>query len=193
MDRAAQSVMDEYPDVVLGFGESDEYSCVPDCAAAGRHAYADRRRPWSLVVAAADPPSPSPTPLCRFLIRRKSNLYSRRESKLVSLLVSLFTSAYVFYWPTYFPRPSPAPPSTDALPPALDYPSSFERLADVVQPPTAADQGTLLYPPTFDGRVVCYPTEREVRDYFAWRQVDSASLPFFLRTPAHSPGSTADL
>lgn len=25
MDRAAKTVMDEYPDVVLGFGESDEY------------------------------------------------------------------------------------------------------------------------------------------------------------------------
>ena len=25
MDRAAKAVMDEYPDVVLGFGESDEY------------------------------------------------------------------------------------------------------------------------------------------------------------------------
>lgn len=28
MDRAAQSLMDEYPDIVLGFGESDEYSYV---------------------------------------------------------------------------------------------------------------------------------------------------------------------
>lgn len=28
MDKAAQSLMDEYPDVVLGFGESDEYSWV---------------------------------------------------------------------------------------------------------------------------------------------------------------------
>lgn len=29
------------------------------------------------------------------------------------------------------------------------------------------------YAPSFDGRIVLYPNEREVRDYFAWRQVDS--------------------
>lgn len=27
--------------------------------------------------------------------------------------------------------------------------------------------------PTFDGRAVLYPSERNVRDYFAWRQVDA--------------------
>ncbi|KII89709.1 hypothetical protein PLICRDRAFT_90895 [Plicaturopsis crispa FD-325 SS-3] len=31
----------------------------------------------------------------------------------------------------------------------------------------------LRYPPSFDGRVVLYPTEREVRDYFSWRQADT--------------------
>ena len=30
----------------------------------------------------------------------------------------------------------------------------------------------LTYPPFFDGRVVVYPREDVVRDYFAWRQVD---------------------
>lgn len=34
-------------------------------------------------------------------------------------------------------------------------------------------QKSLQYPPSFDGRLVVYPTEKEVRDYFAWRQVDS--------------------
>ena len=29
------------------------------------------------------------------------------------------------------------------------------------------------YPPSFDGRLVVYPGEKEVRDYFAWRQADS--------------------
>ena len=28
--------------------------------------------------------------------------------------------------------------------------------------------------PSFDGRVVAFPSETEVRDYFAWRQADSA-------------------
>jgi tRNA(His) 5'-end guanylyltransferase len=31
----------------------------------------------------------------------------------------------------------------------------------------------LLYPPTFDSRVVLYSTDKEIRDYFAWRQADS--------------------
>jgi tRNA(His) guanylyltransferase len=32
---------------------------------------------------------------------------------------------------------------------------------------------SLKYPPSFDGRIVLYPTERAVRDYFSWRQADS--------------------
>lgn len=31
----------------------------------------------------------------------------------------------------------------------------------------------LLYPPSFDGRIVVYPSSREIRDYFSWRQADS--------------------
>lgn len=31
----------------------------------------------------------------------------------------------------------------------------------------------LLHPPSFDGRLVPYPGEKEVRDYFAWRQADT--------------------
>ncbi|KAI9637086.1 tRNA guanylyltransferase [Dioszegia hungarica] len=98
MNRAARAVMDDLSDVVLAFGESDEFS---------------------------------------FLIRRSSNLYNRRRSKINSTVCSLFTSAYVFYWSQYLP----------------DRP--------------------LKYPPTFDSRVVLYPSEREVRDYFSWRQADT--------------------
>ena len=32
---------------------------------------------------------------------------------------------------------------------------------------------SLKYTPTFDGRIVLYPSVQEVRDYFAWRQADS--------------------
>jgi len=31
----------------------------------------------------------------------------------------------------------------------------------------------LQYPPSFDGRIVLYPTEKHIRDYFAWRQADT--------------------
>jgi len=31
----------------------------------------------------------------------------------------------------------------------------------------------LKYPPSFDGRIVLYPSEKVVRDYFSWRQADT--------------------
>eukprot|EP00475_Leptophrys_vorax_P033267 TRINITY_DN52061_c0_g2_i1.p1 TRINITY_DN52061_c0_g2~~TRINITY_DN52061_c0_g2_i1.p1 ORF type:complete len:312 (+),score=91.74 TRINITY_DN52061_c0_g2_i1:30-965(+) len=34
-----------------------------------------------------------------------------------------------------------------------------------------ADQ-PLLYPPVFDARVVCYPTDENLKDYLSWRQAD---------------------
>ncbi|KAJ2926951.1 hypothetical protein H1R20_g10127, partial [Candolleomyces eurysporus] len=98
MDHAAKTVMEEYPDIVLAFGESDEYS---------------------------------------FLLKRSTSLYNRREAKIVTTLTSYFTSCYVFNWSTYFP----------------DKP--------------------LQYPPSFDGRIVPYPAEKHIRDYFAWRQADT--------------------
>ncbi|KAK1305863.1 tRNA(His) guanylyltransferase 1 [Acorus calamus] len=33
-------------------------------------------------------------------------------------------------------------------------------------------QKELMYPPSFDGRVVCYPKVKIILDYLAWRQVD---------------------
>lgn len=30
----------------------------------------------------------------------------------------------------------------------------------------------LLYPPGFDGRVVLYPSNHNLRDYLSWRQAD---------------------
>ncbi|KAG6885626.1 hypothetical protein C0993_012044 [Termitomyces sp. T159_Od127] len=98
MDHAARDVMEEYPDIVLAFGESDEYS---------------------------------------FLLRKSTDLYNRRQAKIMSTLTSLFTSSYVFNWQKYFP----------------DNP--------------------LQYPPSFDGRIVLYPAEQQIRDYFAWRQADT--------------------
>ncbi|KAL1732375.1 Thg1 C terminal domain-containing protein [Schizophyllum commune] len=98
MDYAALRLMEEYPDIVLGFGESDEYS---------------------------------------FLLRRSTNMYNRRQSKIVTTLTSFFTSTYVMYWSKFFP-------STQ-----------------------------LQYPPSFDGRIILYPAEQHIRDYFSWRQADT--------------------
>ncbi|SBT70477.1 tRNAHis guanylyltransferase, putative [Plasmodium malariae] len=30
----------------------------------------------------------------------------------------------------------------------------------------------LVYPPCFDARIIIYPSEKEIKDYFSWRQVD---------------------
>ncbi|KAI0327838.1 tRNAHis guanylyltransferase [Cubamyces sp. BRFM 1775] len=98
MDHAARDVMNEFKDIVLAFGESDEYS---------------------------------------FLFRKSTALYNRRESKILSTITSLFTSSYVFNWPKYLP----------------DTP--------------------LKYCPSFDGRIILYPSATIVRDYFSWRQADT--------------------
>ena len=39
--------------------------------------------------------------------------------------------------------------------------------------PDAFPGRALRRPPMFDGRAVCYPTDAALRDYLAWRQVDT--------------------
>ncbi|XP_051147981.1 tRNA(His) guanylyltransferase 1-like isoform X2 [Andrographis paniculata] len=71
-----------------------------------------------------------------FVLRKESQLYGRRASKLVSAVVSLFSSLYSMKWIDFFPH------------------------------------SMMKYPPYFDGRAVCYPSRKILRDYLAWRQVD---------------------
>jgi len=97
MTRAAMCVMDEFRDICLAFGQSDEYS---------------------------------------FVFRKDTNLFSRRASKLMTTVNSLFSSSFVFHWVGFF---GPI---------------------------------RLQYPPTFDARVVMYPTDKNLRDYLGWRQAD---------------------
>lgn len=97
MNNAAQTVMKEFPDITLSYGQSDEYS---------------------------------------FVFRKETNVYNRRLSKLLSYVTSLFTSSYVVNW-TYW-----------------------------------MGEKKLKYPPCFDGRVVLYPSEQNLRDYLSWRQAD---------------------
>ncbi|CDO74954.1 hypothetical protein BN946_scf184945.g26 [Trametes cinnabarina] len=99
MDHAARDVINEFKDIVLAFGESDEYRCNVHSTS--------------------------------------TTLYNRREAKILSTITSLFTSSYVFNWPKYLP------------------------------------ETPLKYCPSFDGRIVLYPSEPVVRDYFSWRQADT--------------------
>ena len=120
MDHAARDVMNEFKDIVLAFGESDEYrygsrDYITSCATTDRHTSS-------------------------FLFRKSTTLYNRREAKILTTVASLFTSSYVFNWSKYLP----------------DTP--------------------LKYCPSFDGRIVLYPSSTVVRDYFSWRQADSESF-----------------
>lgn len=100
MNHAAISVMQEYRDIILAFGESDEYS---------------------------------------FVFRKSTDAYNRRQAKLLTYVVSQFTASYVMHWSKWFPK------SEDAL----------------------------KYAPSFDARIVLYPTDENLRDYLSWRQADT--------------------
>lgn len=97
MNRAASTVLNDYKDILIAYGQSDEYS---------------------------------------FVLRKDTSLYKRRKSKIMTYINSLFTSSYVYFWSHYF---------NDVL---------------------------LKYPPSFDSRVVLYPTDQNLRDYLSWRQAD---------------------
>lgn len=98
MSYAAVKVIREFSEIVLAFGQSDEYS---------------------------------------FVMHKSAEVYNRRSSKILTCMNSLFTSSYVFHWNEFFP------------------------------------EKPLLYPPTFDARIVLYPTDENLRDYLSWRQADT--------------------
>lgn len=97
MTKSAVHVMEEFNEICLAYGQSDEYS---------------------------------------FVFRKDSELYNRRTSKIETNICSLFSSSFVYHWNDFFPQTS------------------------------------LKYPPAFDGRVVLYPTNQNLRDYLSWRQAD---------------------
>ncbi|XP_025094039.1 probable tRNA(His) guanylyltransferase [Pomacea canaliculata] len=97
MTRAAQNVMEDLKDIVMAYGQSDEYS---------------------------------------FVFHKNTALYNRRGSKIMTNVVSLFSSSYTMLWPRYFINQE------------------------------------LQYPPSFDARVVLYPSDQNLRDYLNWRQAD---------------------
>ncbi|XP_073828472.1 probable tRNA(His) guanylyltransferase [Musca autumnalis] len=97
MNNAAQTVMEEFRDIIISYGQSDEYS---------------------------------------FVFRKETNVFNRRSSKLLSYVTSLFTSSYVMNWSNWM------------------------------------GDKKLQYPPCFDGRVVLYPSDQNLKDYLSWRQAD---------------------
>lgn len=98
MNYAAYTVVREFHDLLMAFGQSDEYS---------------------------------------FVFNKHSTLYKRRAAKLLTTINSKFSSSYVYYWSKFF-------------------------LEEKLQ-----------YPPTFDGRIVLYPSDENLIDYMKWRQADT--------------------
>lgn len=98
MNVAANEVVRSFHDVVLAYGQSDEYS---------------------------------------FVLNEDTTLFERRASKLATSISTAFTAEYCMQWSTFFP-----------------------------------DQPLTRPYPTFDGRCVCYPKGRILRDYLSWRQAD---------------------
>ncbi|XP_002035869.2 probable tRNA(His) guanylyltransferase [Drosophila sechellia] len=96
MNAAATAVMQEFRDIVLAYGQSDEYS---------------------------------------FVFRKETATFKRRSAKLLTYVTSLFSSSYVMQWSKWMNLP-------------------------------------LAYAPCFDGRVVLYPSEQNLKDYLSWRQAD---------------------
>ena len=96
MNRCAQKVIETFSDIILAYGQSDEYS---------------------------------------FAFKKQTNIYQRRADKIITTVSSCFSASYAFFFKEYF--------GTEIL--------------DV---------------PIFDGRIVMYPSLKNLKDYFAWRQVD---------------------
>lgn len=106
MNGAALRLMQSLTDVIMAYGDSDEYS---------------------------------------FVLRRGCELFERREAKITSTFASTFTALYNQLWPKYFCT------------------TEEEAKENSLQ---------LDMLPTFDARVVTYPTTKSLRDYLSWRQVD---------------------
>ncbi|KAL9532592.1 tRNA(His) guanylyltransferase [Sphaerulina musiva] len=98
MNSAAERVLQAFPDMVLAYGQSDEFS---------------------------------------FVLHEDTRLFERRSAKLSSTVATMFTAEFCMGW-------------VDAM--------EMEKL----ERPW----------PTFDGRCICYPKKKILRDYLAWRQAD---------------------
>lgn len=103
MNKCAKEVMKQFTEIVIAYGDSDEYS---------------------------------------FVFKKSAKVFNRREDKILSTVLSLFSTSYVFFWDKYF---------------ANEDPALSEKLKKV---------------PSFDARVVLYPSLEDVQAYLSWRQVD---------------------
>lgn len=97
MGKAARTVMEDFTEIVIAFGDSDEFS---------------------------------------FVFKKSAKVFNRREDKILSCVLSKFSTSYVFYWSRYFPE------------------VPLQKI------------------PSFDARVVLYPSLDDIQNYLSWRQCD---------------------
>ena len=109
MNQSAKVVLKEINDIVLAYGQSDEYS---------------------------------------FVLKKTTDLYSRRSAKITTNIVSLFASAYTYHWSDFFEGESKplSIPSFDGR--AVQYPTD-QNLRDYLSWRQADCHINNLYNTTF--------------------------------------------
>ena len=150
MNACARACMDEFKDMVLAYGQSDEYR-----SGAGKFKLAPTD--VQLRAAAGDILFQPAVQVVQQLMRRavadsataRSSASSRR-----SLPARLCCSG-------------PSSSSTRLLQRAAFRPDQHMQ---------AGIATALQYAPQFDARVVCYPALQHIRDYLSWRQADCAPV-----------------
>jgi len=85
------------------------------------------------------------------VFRKTANVFNRREDKILSCVLSLFTSSYALNFVEYF---------SDLK--VKDEITGEER--KITRP---------LRTPSFDARIVLYPSIEDLKAYLSWRQVDT--------------------
>lgn len=143
MTRSARSVMGDLEDIVIAYGQSDEFSFVFKRTTTlfkrrARYSYCGHVS-FSRMLQ-----------MCWQILSHFISFTFPSHSKLMTHVVSQFSSSYVFYWKEFF-----------------------------------GDQ-PLLYPPGFDGRVILYPSNRNLRDYLSWRQADCKSRLYSCYSTSHT-------
>lgn len=139
MTHSARSVMTELEDIVIAYGQSDEFSFVFKRTSTlfkrrARYSFYELLQTLSILHMLLP---------CFSVFTHYISSSLVFDSKLMTHVVSQFSSSYVYYWKDFF-----------------------------------GDQ-PLLYPPGFDGRVVLYPSNRNLRDYLSWRQADCKHSQWF--------------
>lgn len=125
MNSAAERVLQAFPDMVLAYGQSDEFS---------------------------------------FVLHEDTRLFERRSAKLSSSVATMFTAEFCMGW-------------VDAMGVEVGgdgVDGGGEGEGDGEGKGKGKERMKKLERPwpTFDGRCICYPKKKILRDYLAWRQAD---------------------